>query len=866
MTNIIKHKNNPVSGAIPAAENLSLGELAINTADGKLFTRTNAGTVIELTRATAVDGGEIVYDSLLNSLQAFWLFNNNLGTVVDVSDAGNGLHVAAASQTTTGVVDNSLRLAHKNFVYAKNAFAERRTVAFWLKYDAVPTQNNLFMTFGVFGEPGEASGQVSITSTGTLQWYEPAGLGQLVSSSAIAANTWAHIALVRTPASTEFPNGRLVIYVNGVLAGNATLSNNTLVTDPADVLTIGWHNADMPIDIDCLGIWNRALTQAEITKLYDDTYALPDLTATPIDPAAYINYSSNSPITSLSISVNGSTASIFPAFNTGIHDYGVLTNSATAGAAVTYTLVVNGTGITGTGTVNKLIRINFGSTAYYIRLLPSDMPLGTITTPPAENYIPAYYVATSRRDINAANYNIIYNEYGLPIWYVTNGGTPHLHQLGNDRNRTAVSRNGIGARYLMQISDSAIATKQLFFLPTTRNGNSYAYEFGSHELLEITSPPERRGNVVYNTFVSAPAPGSQAITDKAYGVYVQEQAPNGTIAWEWWTSDRFDQTSLAQNASFFHMNSVDVHPVTGDMLLSCRQCSAIVCVDYATKNVKWIIQGASQPWGNIDQTANQYTTETAQWLTLEGEPSIGDYQYLGPEGQHHAKWATHIDPLTPGNEVISVFDNQVGFFPGGGTITPKTVTALVQSGTTVTGTSTNHGFATGSYVKIIGADQSVFNGIFNVTVVNSSTFTYTVNSSDSQTATGTLRATRALTYFPHSVDSPAARGTVYEIDLTQNKAIHRSSAFAPNGRSGYLGSYHVMLHENGVYSHVLDFNQQHPQLVEYEDVDGNGTSPGDIIYAVDFPGDIYRITKVSKNYFDLDYLRVTAGLSPALIQ
>jgi len=299
------------------------------------------------------------------------------------------------------------------------------------------------------------------------------------------------------------------------------------------------------------------------------------------------------------------------------------------------------------------------------------------------------------------------------------------------------------------------------------------------------------------------------------------------------------------------------------MLLSCRQCSAIVCLDYATKDVKWVIQGSSQPWGGIAQSANQATLDGAQFLTLEGEPELNGYQYVGTEGQHHAKWATHVDPLTPGNEVISIFDNQTGFFPGGGTPTLKTITSLVQSGTTVTGVSAGHGFTTGSYVRITGANQSVFNGIFTVTVVNSSTFTYTVGSSGSATATGTLRGLKALTYFPHSVNSPAARGVVYEIDLTQGKAIHRCSAFCPTGTSGYLGGYQIMLHENGVYSHVLDFNQQHPQLIEYAD-SGDGASPGAVIFAVDFAGDIYRITKVPKDFFDIDYLRATAGLSPTI--
>lgn len=866
MANTIKHKKSATAGAVPLAEDLSPGELAINIADGKLFARKADGTVVELTRPTSIDGGEITYDSLLSDLQAFWLLDQVVGSVSDVSGNNRPLYVAAHAESGIGVQENSLSLSHKNFLYAAHDFPTRRTVAFWFKYStppAAPSPGKRFISFGLLGDTSANVGRVTLNQSGSLTWTENVADGvATVTTPTITANTWVHVAFVRE-SNPSNNTATTRAYINGVSVAVQNHADNAVLANQNDVLTLGWFNDSTRVELDCMGIWSRALSAAEVSRLHAGPYTLPPEPVTPIDPAAFISFSATAPITSLSISVNGSTGTLFPAFNANIYDYGVLTNSATAGAAVSYTLTVNGVATAGTGAVNNLIKVNYGSTAYYIRLLPSDMPLGTITTQPAQNYIPGYYVATSRRDINVANYNIVYNEHGLPIWYTTNAGTPHLHQPGNDRNRTTVSRNGSGTRYVMQTTAAEISTRAVSFLPTTRNGNPYAYDFGNHELLEITSPPSRRGNLVYNTFLAAPANGSQALTDKSYGVYIQEQTPAGTIAWEWWTSDRFDQTTLARNASFFHMNSVDVHPVTGDMLLSCRQCSAIVCVDHATKNVKWVIQGASQPWGDINQTANAATLSTAQFLTLEGEPTLNGYQYLGPEGQHHARWATHIDPLTPGNAVISIFDNQSGFFPGS-TNTPKTVSALVQSGTTVTGTATGHGFATGSYVKVTGANETVFNGVFQVTVVNSSTFTYTVATSETQTASGTIQAVRALTYWPHSANSPAARGVVYEIDLQQNKAIHRCSAFAPNGTSGYLGSYQVMLHENGEYSHVLNFTQQHPPLVEYED-SGSGADPGNIIYAVDFPGDIYRITKVPKDYFDVEYLRATAGSSPAII-
>jgi hypothetical protein len=48
MANTIRHKRNSTPGATPGAGTLVTGELAINTADGKLFTKKENGTVVEI--------------------------------------------------------------------------------------------------------------------------------------------------------------------------------------------------------------------------------------------------------------------------------------------------------------------------------------------------------------------------------------------------------------------------------------------------------------------------------------------------------------------------------------------------------------------------------------------------------------------------------------------------------------------------------------------------------------------------------------------------------------------------------------------------------------------------------------------------
>jgi len=50
-------KNSQTASAVPAAASLEVGELAVNTADGKLYTEHTGGIVKEIIPSTVVDGG-----------------------------------------------------------------------------------------------------------------------------------------------------------------------------------------------------------------------------------------------------------------------------------------------------------------------------------------------------------------------------------------------------------------------------------------------------------------------------------------------------------------------------------------------------------------------------------------------------------------------------------------------------------------------------------------------------------------------------------------------------------------------------------------------------------------------------------------
>ena len=67
MANTIRHKRSSTTGATPSSGSLSAGELAVNTADGKVFTKKDDGTVVEI----GASGGGGGADSPITIISAY---------------------------------------------------------------------------------------------------------------------------------------------------------------------------------------------------------------------------------------------------------------------------------------------------------------------------------------------------------------------------------------------------------------------------------------------------------------------------------------------------------------------------------------------------------------------------------------------------------------------------------------------------------------------------------------------------------------------------------------------------------------------------------------------------------------------------
>lgn len=83
------------------------------------------------------------------------------------------------------------------------------------------------------------------------------------------------------------------------------------------------------------------------------------------------------------------------------------------------------------------------------------------------------------------------------------------------------------------------------------------------------------------------------------------------------------------------------------------------------------------------------------------------------------------------------------------------VSSLVSTGTTATFTTTlNHNMITGDYAVIAGANETDYNGTFYITVVDATSFTYTMLADPVDTATGTITATKVTVFLETKIVTP----------------------------------------------------------------------------------------------------------------
>jgi hypothetical protein len=174
-------------------------------------------------------------------------------TTVGFGTQTDEIYIPYSPVLNSSAVSISIWVYQRQFVWAGNTNPPMSTLAARFQYGS--------------------SGQVWMLNSGTN------GINGFSGAPNITLNSWTHIL-------TTFENGTGKIYINGQLISTTNNLASLNVTGNSGI-SIGESNQAngywWPTDgiIDDFALWNRALTQQEITDLYNSTDCVNDLTISP---------------------------------------------------------------------------------------------------------------------------------------------------------------------------------------------------------------------------------------------------------------------------------------------------------------------------------------------------------------------------------------------------------------------------------------------------------------------------------------------------------------------------------------------------------------------------------------------------------
>lgn len=159
----------------------------------------------------------------------------------------------------------------------------------------------------------------------------------------------------------------------------------------------------------------------------------------------------------------------------------------------------------------------------------------------------------------------------------------------------------------------------------------------------------------------------------------------------------------------------------------------------------WIRQALNELYG---LTGDRWSAEKkAKSLAKYGRnPNVGNAAtgytlwFTGQDQAHEAYVNRNLIDSISGNSTSDV--GNVMRIEGHTVGSDLSVSSLTQAaGTATCTTSTDHGYSTGDWVSIEGANESEYNGIVQITVLSNNSFSYEVDSGATSPATGTILST-----------------------------------------------------------------------------------------------------------------------------
>jgi hypothetical protein len=347
---------------------------------------------------------------------------------------------------------------------------------------------------------------------------------------------------------------------------------------------------------------------------------LPTTVVEAVGPADQVNI----PVTGSPVAnITAAPSALSPTFSLSIHDY-VATCQHAGANVLTLTLTASSGGSLQVGNqsgsqVSFPITVGEGQAAvvkatagadYWIRCLPHDFPTLQVSKP--GNPPDGYYLTgnvTASTDGRSGTYAMILDPHGTPVWYqAAPGGAINVELLANNTVAWAPSLGpGVGADpnggFMLHHLDTQTSTllRAAAGLPAD-----------PHELLQLSNghfmmfatPLKSRVNLS-----GLPGITGNTIVD----CVVQELDSQGVLLRSWRASDHIDvheatraamvsyNSPTPNAADVYHCNSIEVQPMTGNLLLSFRHEDAVYLVNWTSGGTIWKLGGNS-----IHEAGSQY--------------------------------------------------------------------------------------------------------------------------------------------------------------------------------------------------------------------------------------------------------------------
>ena len=254
MPNTIRHKRSATASAAPVAASLVAGELAVNTADGRVYTKQDSGTVVDIAQAILATGQTIVAAAgSATAPSVAFTGDTNTGTYSPGADqwavttgGTQRLHITSTGDVGIGTAANAtVRLNAYQTATNQNGYVTHQVFA-----DPVSTANGAYSHFGAYyvlrtdvaagvTDTGAKRGffasvvrnnkATNGTDAGTLTFLRGAELqyGHGLQNTAITPTTTAVTGLFMSPlAGYGTITDMYDLYIAGPVYNNATVGNH----------------------------------------------------------------------------------------------------------------------------------------------------------------------------------------------------------------------------------------------------------------------------------------------------------------------------------------------------------------------------------------------------------------------------------------------------------------------------------------------------------------------------------------------------------------------------------------------------------------------------------------------------------------